>query len=320
MDTPTTTPDTPSDASIEAALFAQARDLDAGKSVDTPAAPDPQPRTAPEPTQRSNAPAAPPSTPPPSEPAPEQKPPAAAPPETPYQQKRSEQQRNADAWKKLEATRAEFQAEREKFYREQAAQARAPQQSAPAAEASPLARYSAEQLENAASEFDRQGKFDLAESARQEARARREQPAAAPQQQQATPPPAQDPAHAAALAEWKANLAAAEREHPELSQPDTPLRREVAETLAAYPHLRSYPQGITHAVELVRTIREAKAAAGLRTEVAALKDRLTKAESRLAPASGSPESGLRPRTLGDMTDADAERELLRMAAAQDASG
>lgn len=317
MDNTTTTPDSASDASIEAALLAQAQAHDAGKPVDTTPAPDQQATPAPDTTQSGNAPAA---TNPDQTPTtqPTATPPTA--PQSPYQTKRTEQQRREDSWKKLQEDKEKFRAEREQFYREQAQRAQSGSATPPPTPtaAEPLAEFSPEQLEAAAEKFDKQGQFDLAEEARAAAKAKRERPAApaAPATQPGQPPAEQSAAFAAAQAEWKANLAAAEKADPELTDPNSPLRKEVVDTLNSYQILRQYPQGITHAVEIVKMRREALAAGELRKQVAALEARLKAAEAQVLPAVGSPEGGIAPRGLADMSDADAERELLRMAAEQ----
>ena len=324
MDNDTTTPpDTTSDAAMEASLLAQARAIDAGEPIETtPPAADPQATPVPETTQSGNAPAAktPQTTPKPATPAPAPDKDAATPP-TPYQQKRTDAQRRDDSWKKLNEEKETFRKEREEFYRRQAEQANSGRQPAPKPQttsADPLAQYTPEQLDKAADEFDRKGNFDLAEEARKAAAAKRAQPPEQPQQQQQQPPPEQTPAFMAAHAEWKANLAAAEKQYPELADPASELTKETQAALRQYPMLRKYPQGITHAVELVQTIREARAAEGLRKEVETLKDRLTKAEARLVPGVGAPETGLKPRSVEQLPEAEAEAAILRMAQAADA--
>lgn len=318
-----TTPPATDDAAMEASLLAQAKAFDAGTPVETPAAADAQPTPGPDHTQSGDAPAATPpkstDTPPKQQDTPPAAPKPEAKPETPYQQKRSDAQRQADSWKKLAEEKEAFRKEREAFYREQATRAqpgRPDATPAPAAE-DPLARYTPEQLEAAAKEFDANGQFDLAESAREAAKAKRATPP--PQQQTQQPPAQQQPAaFAAAHAEWKANLAALEKENPELSDANSAFYKETLQALANYPMLRRYPGGIRDAVELVKTIRTAREAEGLRKERDTWKTRAETAEARLLPAGGAPESGLLPRDITEMGDAEAEAELKRMAAEADA--
>lgn len=313
-DDTTPTPDSASDASIEAALFAQAQAQDAGQSVDTPAAADAQPTPAPEPTQSGNAPAATPTTPTP----PQQQQPKPTPDQTPYGQKRTDKERLADSWKALEARKAELAAERERFYREQAELARGgkPAPTQPAADAAdPLAAFSPEQLEAAAERFDQAGNFDMAAAARAEAKAKRERPPTPTTQQSAEP----NAALKAAQAEWNANIAALEKTEPEFADANGTLRKETVQVLQAYPVLRSYPGGIKDAVELVRLRRTAGEAEGLRKQVDEWKKRAEQAEARLVPATGAPESSGRSKGILEMGDAEAEAELLRMAQQQDAA-
>ncbi|HLP07936.1 MAG TPA: hypothetical protein VK178_07205 [Opitutaceae bacterium] len=323
----TTPPAEQSDAAIEASLFAQAKAYDAGTPVETPAAADAQPTPTPETTQSGNAPAAnqqTPTPPKPATPAPATEQQPAAPQQSQFQQKRSDKERNERSWQKLNEEKEAFRKEREEFYRKQAEQARggqSPQPSSPAPTAStddPLAAFTPEQLEQAAVDFDKKGQFDMAEAARQAAKQKRAQPQPPPQQ--APAPQQQDPALAAAHAEWKANLAAIEKENPEIADKTSPMHRETFEVLKNYPVLRTYPGGIKDAVALVKLQREAGAAATLRKEVEGLKARLAQAEGRLVPAVGAPESGIRPKAITEMDDAAAEAELKRQAAAIDAGG
>ena len=330
MDENTPTPNTPSDADLATSLRAQAVAVDYGKSVDTPgAAADAQPTPGTEDTQSGNAPAA---NPPTDKTTPEQPkanppPPADKPTEkqpTEYQKKRTDRERLGDSWKKLEAEKAQLREEREAFYRRQAEQAQRGNQPAPkvpADDADPLAQYTPEQLDSAADEFDAKGQFDLAEEARKAAKAKREQPASATPPTAPQPgkqPPDQDTALKAAHAEWKANLAACEKEMPELADKTSEGYKQTCDILRKYPVLRTYPAGIRDAVQLVQLQRTASKAETAIKEVETLKSRLAEAESRLTPAIGAPERGGRTKSIADMGDAEARAALKRLAAEADA--
>ena len=327
MDDNTTPPNTPSDADLANSLRAQAVAVDSGESVETPgAAADAQPTPGTETTQSGNAPAAnktdktTPEQPKADTPPPAEKPTEKQP--TEYQKKRTDKERLGDSWKKLETEKETFRKEREEFYRRQAEQAnQQPAPKAPKADADPLADYSPERLEQAADDFDARGQFDLAETARAAAKAKREQPAPTPPTapQQGTQPNEQSPAYQAAHAQWKANLAACEKDVPELADKTSGFHRQTFDVLRQYPVLRNYPGGIKDAVELVKLQRKAGEADGLRKEVDTLKSRLAEAESRLTPAIGAPESGGRTKSIAEMGDADARAALKRLAAEADAS-
>ena len=156
---------------------------------------------------------------------------------------------------------------------------------------------------------------------RKAAKEKREQPAATPPTapQPGGQPPAQDPALQAAHAEWKANLAACEKEMPELADNNSEGYKQTFAVLRAYPVLRTYPGGIKDAVQLVQLQRKANKAETALKEVETLKSRLAEAEARLTPAIGAPESGGRTKSIADMSDAEARAQLKRLAAEADAA-
>lgn len=191
----------------------------------------------------------------------------------------AEKERQAAERQKLTEERQSFEAERQKFEAERRK---------PAAE---KPKFSAAEYEAAAAEFDRQGKFDLADSAR--AAAKQAHEAEAAPEKPATPAaPAAAPMNQEQfMGAWRSNLEMLSKAEPALADPQSELGKTTAEMLRTYPLLSTYPTGIRDAVGAAKLTIQARRVPGLEKELAAAKaelERLNSTNSLRASPPGRP--------------------------------
>lgn len=316
------------DAALEADLLAQGQAHDARPVVENPAESDLQPQSDERNTPPEKGEAAkktevqkPDTKPEAGDKTGEQK------TETPYQAKRSDKERLADSWKKLdeekaaerkklEEERAAFQREREAFQRDREAATRQPPR--PKRE-TPLSKYSERELRDAARDMERKGKYEDADAIRDELEAREREAREQPSEDQ---PPARGGLSQQEMqqiqTEWVANLQQLEKENPELADKTGDFRKHVAQAIAERPELSRFGAGIKYVVEGVKLAREAAKVPALQTQIADLQKKNAELLGKLNPAGGNPEritSG--PKRIEDLSDAEAESELLRRASEAD---
>lgn len=241
-------------------------------------------------------------------------------PESAFEKAKKEKARREVTWEKINQEKAELAAQRSRLQRDaeelarMAQTVRTPPQPAP----TPASPYSAEQYEQAAERLDGEGKFDLADAARAEARRQRTQPPAAAQRPQV---PHQQPQAEAMVpgspqftTAWKQTLAELTTLDPDLARPDAAIFKATAEALKKDPALNQRPNGIAYAYH-----RALKTIAGSTSE------ELTKAKTELdrlnkhSALRGSPPGAVTTTTkrIEDMTPAEADAYVLSMAQAAD---
>lgn len=323
-------------------IMAMAEAADRGEALPPPpTAPEaaPQPPAAgttegaPEEAQPAN-PEATDSTPPPEPPnadaatPPEQKAPEAK-PESEYVRKKKDAERQAKGWKQLEAEKAAARqqaAENQRIAAELAAQAAAlrqmqqeRQQPPPPPPAQP--EYTPADFEAAAERLEREGKFDLAEFARQQAAQAKRAPAkpAAQPQAQAAPaaPQPMIPGTPQFNAAWQQTTQQIATLDPELTVASSPIRLETAKVLQSTPHLHQRPDGIAYAYHTaIKNLHKAAL-----TENASLKAEIARLNKTNA-LHGSPPGaiGTTTKSIHDMTQAEADEYVLRAAQEADRGG
>lgn len=172
----------------------------------------------------------------------------------------AERQQLAEERNRLAAERQQFEAERRK----------------PAAE---KPKYSAEEYEAAAADFEKQGKYDLAEEARAAAKQAREA-SAAPAKPAAPAAPAATPMNQEQfMGAWRSNLDMLSKAEPDLGNPQSELGKTTAEMLRTYPLLSTYPTGIRDAVGAAKLTIQARRVPGLEKKLAAAEAELGRLNS-----------------------------------------
>lgn len=199
---------------------------------------------------------------------------------TPAEQKREsskfaqEQQRKAKTWEQINAEKEALKAEREAVKREREEWSKQREQSQ-AAEANSFRDdkgYTAEDYEAAAKEFDADGDTQLAKAARAKAEGVRK---SASQQ-------AQKVQQERMSKQWADNYNRLADKEPWLKDQSSAEYKRTVEILQRVPFLTGMPDGLVHAVELMKLQDTAGKAQTLEAENKALKEQLGKLQQKTA--------------------------------------
>jgi|GEM_PF-2313499 len=229
-------------------------------------------------------------------------------------------------WQKLQEQQAELAKQRAELAAREAALAQranptvTTQQQQP--EVAPNRR--AEDFEEAADEWEREGKFDLAELARKQAQALRSNPPAqVPQPQQFQQQQVQAPAQQASngpgspqfIATWNENLRSLEQDadFADLRNRDSALYKTTAAVLQEEPRLSYFPDGIRQAARIAKLRVEVGAVPELKTKVQAYEQELAKLRAATSPSRGAPNSRGQAKAFEELSMAEQEKELMRLA-------
>lgn len=190
------------------------------------------------------------------------------------------------------------------------------------------AGYSADEYEKAAAAWERQGKYDLADLARDKAEAMRRQPARTEAGGERRPVTARytDPAATPGTPEftdtWNRNFAElrSTEEYKELNDKESPLFKETATVLNNDPRFSQFNDGIKIAAHIARLKIAAKAADEvpvLRQQLEEQKQELEKLRQATSPAAAHTTERGGEKPLEQMTPAEQEQHLRKMAAEVD---
>ncbi len=250
---------------------------------------------------------------------------------SPYQKERT---RLNESWKKLEADKEKTRAEAEQLRKDREALEADRKKLADDRQRSATKRekpkdatgYTADELEAAAADFEKDGKLELRDIAAAKAKALRKLEA----EQNAgggggdtgadSYPVPSEAQQQRMLREWNGHLVKLSEENPDMKVMDSPLRTEVTALLKQFPIFHTRSEGIHYAVEVAKlrlSEKEAKAkATELSTRITELETenkRLTELTA-LHPAGGGSGSHSSPKKFENMTDAEQEEYLKREAA------
>lgn len=295
--------DTTADLEQLNALLDQAEAADAASATSRP---DAASLTQPEPDQAAQSPE-------PSEPAkdanaggePKPEPPKDTskdkPTETPEPEKAKsryakELERQERSWKAINERKAELE-KREAELARREAELQAKATAAP--------KYTAEQYERAADVFEQQGKYDLAEAAREEAKRLRENPRADAEAQ----------ARQAALEHkqgLEASWARVKAEMPEALDKSHPFNKALMEFIKAEPGVMDYPNGPYLAAQYVKVKLSADEAGKWKSEAETLRAKVRELEARVTVPGGGVNQIPKPKAFEDMTLEEQGRELDRL--------
>ena len=196
-----------------------------------------------------------------------------------------EQQRKAKTWEQINAEKEAIKAEREAVKREREEWSRQREQST-AAESNSFRDdkgYTAEDYEAAAKEFDADGDTQLAKAARAKADGVRKAAGAKQQQIQ------QERFNKS----WAENYGRLSEKETWLKDQSSPEYKRTVELLQRVPFLTAMPDGLVHAVELMKLQDTAGRSQSLEAENKALKEQLNKLQQKTAIGKSVPAGQLK---------------------------
>lgn len=167
-------------------------------------------------------------------------------------------------------------------------------------------KFTAEQYEVAAEKFEAQGKFDLAEAAREEAKNLRANPPKAEPQGETKPVEKSKEFVDTQKKYWDA----AKKEMPELIDPKSPVNATFKEILKVEPEFLQHPKGPYFAAKLAKAETAAARVPELENQVGTLKTELEKLKKLTAlPENGIPGQIKPEKAFHEMSVEEQEREL-----------
>jgi hypothetical protein len=196
-----------------------------------------------------------------------------------------EQQRKAKTWEQINAEKEAIKAEREAVKREREEWSRQREQST-AAESNSFRDdkgYTAEDYEAAAKEFDADGDTQLAKAARAKADGVRKTASAKQQQFQ----------QERFTKTWAENFNKLSEKETWLKDQSTPEYKRTVELLQRIPILTTLPNGLAHAVELMKLQDTAGKYQSVEAENKALKEQLSKLQQKTAIGKSVPAGQLK---------------------------
>ncbi len=196
-----------------------------------------------------------------------------------------EQQRKAKSWEQINAEKEAIKAEREAVKREREEWSKQREQSS-AAESNSFRDdkgYTAEDYEAAAKEFDADGDTQLAKAARAKADGVRKAAGAKQQQVQ----------QERFTKTWAENFNKLSEKETWLKDQSTPEYKRTVELLQRIPILTTLPNGLSHAVELMKLQDTAVKYQSVEAENKALKEQLSKLQQKTAIGKSVPAGQLK---------------------------
>jgi hypothetical protein len=248
--------------------------------------------------------------------------------ETPYTKAKKENERFDRNWKKFQEEQAAFkqqvaQKERELAEREQ--RITGTPSEGPAKDNH---GYTASDWDKAAAAWEKEGKYDLADAAKESAKnlreqERRGQASASAGARAPVGKPEETPGTQQFLDTWNRNLVhlMGTPEFADLGKKDSELFKATAEILNADPRFKKYNDGIRYAAELARAKLEASSVPGLRQQIEQQTKELEKLRKATSPSgSSNAEERGGSKSFEEMTPAEQETFLAKASREADANG
>ena len=255
----------------------------------------------------------------PEEEAPEQQPAEEKPEETQeeeepkskYSRAKKSQDRANKSWREVNEAKAALKKEREELEAQKKAYQDSHEKSIEEIQQrTNTSRYSPEEYESIAQEFEDEGDHANAEAARKAAKQARQTATEQEQKKQ----------QAEFVSKWDTNWKQATATHKDLNNQESELFRMVGQLLERKPVLTQYPEGITDAVEAADMYLKANRSSDLEKQVSDLKKQVAEYEEKLT-LNGSQPGGTMQLESFDKLPADRQRaELLKAMSNADESG
>ena len=255
----------------------------------------------------------------PEEEAPEQQPAEEKPEETQeeeepkskYSRAKKSQDRANKSWREVNEAKAALKKEREELEAQKKAYQDGHEKSLEEIQQrTNTSRYSPEEYESIAQEFEDEGDHANAEAARKAAKQARQTATEQEQKKQ----------QAEFVSKWDTNWKQATATHKDLNDQESDLFKMVGQLLERKPVLTQYPEGITDAVEAADMYLKANRSSDLEKQVSDLKKQVAEYEEKLT-LNGSQPGGTMQIESFDKLPADRQRaELVKAMASADESG
>lgn len=255
----------------------------------------------------------------PEEEAPEQQPDEEKPEETQeeeqpkskYSRAKKSQDRANKSWREVNEAKAALKKEREELDAQKKAYQDGHEKSLEEIQQrTNTSRYSPEEYESIAQEFEDEGDHANAEAARKAAKQARQTATEQEQKKQ----------QAEFVSKWDTNWKQATASHKDLNDQESELFKMVGQLLERKPVLTQYPEGITDAVEAASMYLKANRSSDLEKQVSDLKKQVAEYEEKLT-LNGSQPGGTMQIESFDKLSADRQRaELVKAMSSADESG
>ena len=255
----------------------------------------------------------------PEEEAPEQQPEEEKPEETQeeeqpkskYSRAKKSQDRANKSWREVNEAKAALKKEREELEAQKKAYQDSHEKSIEEIQQrTNTSRYSPEEYESIAQEFEDEGDHANAEAARKAAKQARQTATEQEQKKQ----------QAEFVSKWDTNWKQATATHKDLNDQESDLFKMVGQLLERKPVLTQYPEGITDAVEAADMYLKANRSSDLEKQVSDLKKQVAEYEEKLT-LNGSQPGGTMQIESFDKLSADRQRaELVKAMSSADESG
>ena len=255
----------------------------------------------------------------PEEEAPEQQPDEEKPEETQeeeqpkskYSRAKKSQDRANKSWREVNEAKAALKKEREELDAQKKAYQDGHEKSLEEIQQrTNTSRYSPEEYESIAQEFEDEGDHANAEAARKAAKQARQTATEQEQKKQ----------QAEFVSKWDTNWKQATATHKDLNNQESDLFKMVGQLLERKPVLTQYPEGITDAVEAADMYLKANRSSDLEKQVSDLKKQVAEYEEKLT-LNGSQPGGTMQIESFDKLSADRQRaELVKAMSSADESG
>ena len=232
-------------------------------------------------------------------------------PKSKYSRAKKSQDRANKSWREVNEAKAALKAEREELEAQKKAYQDSHEKSLEEIQQrTNTSRYSPEEYESIAQEFEDEGDHANAEAARK----------AAKQARQTATEQAQKKQQAEFVSKWDTNWKQATATHKDLNDQESDLFKMVGQLLERKPVLTQYPEGITDAVEAASMYLKANRSSDLEKQVSDLKKQVAEYEEKLT-LNGSQPGGTMQIESFDKLPADRQRaELLKAMSNADESG
>ncbi len=232
-------------------------------------------------------------------------------PKSKYSRAKKAQDRANKSWREVNEAKAALKKEREELEAQKKAYQDGHEKSIEEIQQrTNTSRYSPEEYESIAQEFEDEGDHANAEAARKAAKQARQTATEQEQKKQ----------QAEFVSKWDTNWKQAAASHKDLNNQESDLFKMVGQLLERKPVLTQYPEGITDAVEAASMYLKANRSSDLEKQVSDLKKQVAEYEEKLT-LNGSQPGGTMQIESFDKLSADRQRdELLKAMSSADEAG